>query len=237
MTDPVSSLGSFLRKPRLNVNHALIFVAIPVALLMRAQSHKRDKKILTQIIGIKRRLDSTILVLTPEGIQKVADFDAYNRLVLSIPFPNQHAWPPAKCFGIARKLLVIAWTEIASGQDMAHAIELGRFSACAALDATIEEHTNYKNKPKDYQELKWGFKARLKLFTERAVQSDLLKKLSSASGYTIEELRDSAITDLASIRNVTGHCKPHTEHTKTPSSRIDLRPFHLVSAIINELQR
>jgi hypothetical protein len=73
---------------------------------------------------------------------------------------------------------------------MAHAIELERFSAFATLDATIEKHTGYKNKPKHYQRRQWGFGARLKHFTERAEQNDLLKKLSSASGYPIEELRD-----------------------------------------------
>ena len=235
MTKPISSLGSFLRKPRFNVNQALFFFAVPVALLMRAQSHRRDKEIAAQIIGIKRHIDAPIIVLTPEGMREVADFDTYNSLVLSIPFPNQHNCCPAKCFGIARKLLVIAWTEIASGQDMAHAIELGRFSAFAALDATIEKHPDYKNKPEDFLG-RWGFKARLKHFTERAKQSDLLKKLSSASGYSIAELRDSAIQNIANARNVTGHCKGHTEHTETRSSRIDLRPFHLASFIINELQ-
>ena len=233
MTKPISS---FLSKPRFNVYQALFVIAIPIALLMRAQSHRRDKEIAAQIIGIKRRLDAAILVRTPEGSHTVADFDTYNNLVLSIPFPNQQNSRPAKCFGIARKLLVIAWTEIASGQDMARAIELGRFSALSALDAAIEKHPDYKNKPEDFSG-QWGFKARLKQFTERAKQSDLLKKLSSASGYPIEELRDSAIIeDLATVRNVTGHCKGHTEHTETPSSRIDLRPFHLASAIISELQ-
>ena len=235
MTNPVSTLGSFLRKPRFNVNQALFFFAIPVALLMRAQSHRRDEEIAAQIIGIKRRLDTPILVRTPEGTQKVADFDTYNSLVLSIPLPNPHG-RFGECFGVARKALLIACTEIASGQDVAHSIELGRFSAFAALDAAIEKHTSYKNKPTDYQGRQWGFGARLKHFTERAEQNDLLKKLSSASGYPIEELRDSAIQDLATVRNVTGHCKGHTEHTETPSSRIDLRPIHLASAIISELQ-
>ncbi len=168
-------------------------------------------------------------------MQKVADFDTYNSLVLSIPLPNPHG-RFGGCFGVARKALLIAWTEIASGQDMAHTIELGRFSAFAALDAAIEKHTSYKNKSTNYPGRQWGFGARLKHFTERAEQNGLLKKLSSASGYTIEELRDFAIQDLATVRNVTGHCKGHTEHTETPSSRIDLRPIHLASAIISELQ-
>lgn len=235
MTKPISSLGSFLRKPRFNVNQALFFFAIPVAALMLAQSYRRDKEIAAQIIGIKSHIDTPIIVLTPEGMREVADFDAYSSLVLSIPLPNPHD-RFGECFGVARKALLIAWTEIASGQDMAHAIELGRFSAFAALDATIEKHKDYKNQPNDYRERKWGFGARLKLFNERAGKKDLLKKLSIASGYPIEELRDFAIQDLAAARNVTGHCKDHTEHTKTPSSRIDLRPIHLASAIISELQ-
>lgn len=235
MTKPISSLGSFLRKPRFNVNQALFFFAIPVAALMLAQSYRRDKEIAKQIIGIKRHIDTPIIVLTPEGMREVADFETYSNLILSIPLPNPHD-RFGECFGVARKALLIAWTEIASGQDIAHAIELGRFSAFAALDATIEKHTIYKKKPKDYQRQQWGFGARLKHFTERAEQNDLLKKLSSASGYPIEELRNSAIQDLATVRNVTGHCKGHTEHTETPSSRIDLRPIHLASAIISELQ-
>ncbi|MBU2738293.1 hypothetical protein [Acidithiobacillus concretivorus] len=234
MTKPISSLGSFLRKSRFNVNQALFFFAVPVAALMLAQSYRRDKEIAEQIIGVKRHIDIPIIVLTPEGKREVADFETYSNLILSIPLPNPHD-RFGGCFGVARKALLIAWTEIASGQDMAHAIELGRFSAFAALDATIEKHTRYKEKPKGYQE-GWGFGARLKLFTERAEQNDLLKKLSSASGYPIEELRCSAIRDLATVRNVTGHCKGHTEHTETPSSRIDLRPIHLASAIISELQ-
>lgn len=234
MTKHVSSLGSFLRKPRFNVNQALFFFAIPVAALMRVQFYRRDKEIAQQIIGTKRYIDKPIIVLTPMGMRKVGDFETYSNLILSIPLPNPHD-RLGECFGVARKVLLIAWTEIASGQDMAHAIELGRFSAFAALDATIEKHPDYKKQPEDFSG-RWGFKARLNHFTEHAKQSGLLKKLSSASGYSIEELRDSAIQNIANARNVTGHCKGHTERTETPSSRIDLRPFHLASAIISELQ-
>jgi len=193
---------------------------------MLAQSNRRDKKIAAQIIGTKRRLDTPIEVQTPEGTQKVANFDAYKSLVLAIPLPN----PSGRfggCFGIARKLLLIAWTEIASGLDITHAVELGLFSAFAALDATLEKHDSCKC---------YGFKKRTEHFTERAEQNDLLKKLSSASGYPIEELRDSVIQSLATTRNVTAHCKDLAEDTKTRSSHIDLRPIHLASAIISELQ-
>jgi hypothetical protein len=227
MTNPVSTLGSFLRKPRFNANQALLFFAIPATLLVRAQSHRRDEDIAAQFIGSARRLDTPIEVHTPEGICQVSDYDAYKNLVFSIPLPNSHSHF-VDCFGVARKLLLVAWYEIASGLDITHAIEIGRFSAFAALDATLENHNSYK---------RYGtFRNRLKHFTELAENDDLLKNLSSASGYQIEELRDPVIQTLAITRNVTAHCKGHTERTETRSSHIDLRPIHLASAIISELQ-
>ena len=108
--------------------------------------YRRDKEIANQIIGTRRHIDIPITVLTPEGKKRVTDYETYANLVLSIPLPECHD-RFRLCFGTARKLLVIAWTEIASGQDMAHAIELGRFSAFTALDATIGKHKDYKNKP------------------------------------------------------------------------------------------
>lgn len=239
MTNPLSLLGSITGKKRLTINQAALYFVIPVgilAILALMRSNNRWKSEVEQIVGIRRHIDKSIKVLTPLGNQEVADFDSYSKLILAIPIPS-HDDRLKDCIGIARKIALIGWTEISSGQDMVHAIELGRFSAFAALDATIEKNENYKKQPKDYSGSKWGFMARLRLFTERAEQNGLLEKLSSASGYTIEELRDSVITDLAFSRNITGHCKPHNEHTKTRSSHIDLRPFHLVSSIISELRQ
>lgn len=227
MTSALPELGEALRKPRFSFNRALFLFAIPVAVLMLMQSKRRDGEIIKQTVGVKRRLSNPIMVRTPVGQREIVDFDDYYALVLSIPLPDRND-RLRECIGAARKVLLIAWTEIASGQDIAHAMELGRFSAFAALDAVIEVHPQYKKES--------GFKARLQRFANRAQQDDMLQRLSLTSGYTVEELRTSAIEDLAVTRNVTGHCKAHKSHTRTPSSHIDLRPIHLASAMISVLQ-
>ena len=230
MSNPILDLGAALRKPRFSFNQALFLFAIPVAVWMLTQSKRRDAEVVKQIVGVRRRLSNPIMVLTPEGQKEAVDFDGYSALVLSIPLPDRED-RYKECVGAARKALLIAWTEIASGQDIAHAIELGRFSAFAALDAAIGRHPDFE----DGQTKPWGFKARLRKFAELATKDGSLVALSASSGYTVEELRTSAIEGLAVTRNVTGHCKAHESHTRTPSSHIDLRPIHLASAMIRVL--
>ena len=233
MINQIIELGEALRRPRFSFNQALFFFAIPVALLMFAQSRRRDTQIVKSIVGVQRRLAAPISVLTPYGDRAVVDFDDYAKLILSIPLPDGD--PRYKeCFGAARRALLIAWTEIASGQDVAHGIELGRFSAFAALDAAIERHPKYDKRPANFKGKTWGFSARLGSFAECAT-SEMLATLSGASGYSITELRGSVIIDLAVARNVTGHCKEHTAESKTPSSSVDLRPIYLASAMIRAL--
>ena len=233
MINPILELGEALRKPRFSFNQALFLFAIPVALWMFAQSRQRDKEIVKNIVGVQRRLGAPISVLTPAGSRAVVDFDDYAQLILSIPLPDRD--PRYKeCFGAARRALLIAWTEIASGQDVAHGIELGRFSAFAALDAAIEHHPNYKKIPANFTGKAWGFTGRLQSFVESATPETLFA-LAKASGYSTTELRDSAILDLAVARNVTGHCKEHMSTTRTLSASVDLRPINLTSAMISAL--
>ena len=233
MINPILELGEALRKPRFSFNQALFIFAIPVAFWMFAQSRQRDKEIVKNIVGVQRRLGAPISVLAPSGNRAVDDFNDYAKLILSIPLPDRN--PRYKeGVGVARRALLIAWTEIASGQDVAHVIELGRFSAFAALDATIEHHPSYETRPPNFEGKAWGFSGRLKSFVESATP-EMLAALSEASGYSTTELRDTAILDLAVVRNVTGHCKEHTSTSRTPSNIVDLRPIYLASAMISAL--
>lgn len=233
MSNPILEFGESLRKPRFSFIQALLLFAIPAALLMLAQSKRRDVEIVKRIIGVQRRLSIPIVVRTPEGEREVLDFDDYAQMILSTPLPDRHG-RYKECFGAARRALLTAWTEIASGQDVAHGIELGRFSAFAALDAAIEHHPDYEKKPANFKGKVWGFTGRLQSFVEHATPETLFA-LAKASGYTTTELRESAILDLAVVRNVTGHCKEHTPMTRTLSATVDLRPIHLASAIISAL--
>ena len=229
----ILELGGALRRPRFSFDQALFFFAIPAALLMFIQSRRRDKKIIKSIVGVQRRLRAPVTILTPSGVCAIDDFNDYATLILSIALPDQN--PRYKeGVGVARRALLIAWTEIASGQDVAHIIELGRFSAFAALDAAINAHPNYKKQPDGWNGTKWGFKARLQYFAIRASE-DTMHEISVASGYTVEEMRTSAIACLAETRNVTGHYKEQTLTSRTPSSVVDLRPIHLAAALISAL--
>lgn len=225
MPNPIVQLGSILRRPRFNFNQALFLFAVPVAFLMFAQSKRRNAEIVTNIVGARHKLNTAITLLTPNGEQAVESFSEYAQVILSIPMPAQKL-RQYECFGAGRGMLLLAWMEIASGRAMSQAVELGRFSAIAALDASIEAHPKYKNKN--------GFKARLELFSERATP-DFLSSLSKSSGYPVKELLES-IKALATTRNITGHCKERSgPETRLQSVRVDLRPLHLASAILSAL--
>lgn len=233
MTKPHGNLGLMLRKPRFTFNQALFLFAIPVAVWMFVKSRKRDAEILAGLVGTRRQLDAPIIVLTPEGERVVTVFEDYVQVVLAIPLPDA-APRQTEGFAAARGMLLIAWMEIASERSLNHSVELGRFSALAALDAAIEAHPNYKTRPVGFAGRSWGFAARLQSFVNLATP-DLLSSLSRASGYTTQELQESAIVSLAAMRNVTGHCKEHKATTRSTSARIDMRPLYLVSAMLCEL--
>ncbi len=193
---------------------------------MFAKSKKRDANILSGLVGTRRQLDAPIIVRIPDGERAIATCDDYAQIVLAIPLPSITT-RQTECFAAARGMVLTAWMEIASGRSMAYAVELGRFSMFAALNAAIEAHPNYKTRGT-------GFKARLESFVEQATP-DLLSSLSRGSGYTTKELQESMIVSLASARNVTGHCKEHQATTRPTSACIDMRPLHLASALLCEL--
>ena len=233
MTSLLGDLGLTLRKPRFSFNQALFLFAIPVAAWMFAKSRKRDANIVSSIVGTRRQLDAPIAVRIPDCERTITTFDDYAQIVLAIPLPGITT-RQTECFAAARGMLLTAWMEIASGRSLAHSVELGRFSAFTALDATLEAHPNYKDKPSNFTGKTWGFAARLQAFVNQATP-DLLSSLSIASGYTKNELQESMIVSLASVRNVTGHCKEHQTATRPTSATIDMRPLHLVSALLREL--
>ena len=136
---------------------------------------------------------------------------------------------------MARGMLIVAWTEISSGQEVTAGVEMANFFAFAALDAMLEEHPDYEKIMPEGR--KPGFRARLEHLSKS--DANFIERLATASGYTRGELQRSVLVSLAVTRNITAHCKDQNPEktSRVRSMQIDFRKLHLVSAILTELNR
>ena len=223
----IEQLAQALREKRFSVNQGLFLFALPIALIGYLQAKKNESFIAENILPLPKKLKSPIYILSNSGSNNVASLDEFSSLVLSIPLPTRND-RFRECFGITRKMLIVAWSEISSDQVMTAVVEMANFYAFAALDAALEEHPDYKNIP--------GFKNRLE---KMSGDTSFIETLVAASGYTKDELKNSVLADIAVTRNITAHCKKQIQEktSRIQSTKIDFRPLHLVSAILTELDR